>query len=111
VLNPEVPQPPEIVDVVVDETVCMRFMNCVRIAKRAFKLNPKTGKSSAPGWRNVDAELLWQAGRSCPSGAIRFKTDQGHIIPRWQETERWSLAKHPAAGRPHDQAREPYRGM
>jgi len=89
----------------------MRFMNCMRIARRAFKLNKETGKSSAPGWQDVDPALLWQAGRSCPSGAIRLLTDQGYVVPRWQETDSWSMDKHPAASRSHKKSRDPYQGM
>ena len=107
----EEPSPPRIVDVIVEPEICMRFMNCLRIASRAFKLDKVSGKSSAPGWQNADPERLWEAGRSCPSGAIRIVTDQGYVIPRWEETERWALDKHPAAGRPKDKVREPYRGM
>lgn len=105
------PDNPTIVDVVVEPDLCMRFMNCLRIARKAFKLRQDNGRSSAPGWRDVDPTLLWQAGRSCPSGAIRILTEEGYVTPRWQETDAWSMDKHPAAARPHDQSREPYRGM
>ena len=105
------PDDPQILDVVVEPEICCRFMNCLRIARKAFRLDKVTGKSSAPGWRDVDPALLWQAGRSCPSGAIRIVTDQGYVVPRWQETDAWSMAKHPAAARPHDKSREPYKGM
>ena len=105
------PDDPEIVDVLVDPELCMRFMNCLRIARKAFKLRQDNGRSSAPGWRDVDPALLWQAGRSCPSGAIRIVTDEGAVKPRWQETDGWSMDKHPAAGRPHDRSRDPYQGM
>ena len=102
---------PAIVDVIVEPDLCMRFMNCVRIASKAFKLRKDIGRSSAPGWRDVDPALLWQAGRSCPSGAIRIVTEEGHVTPRWQETDGWKMDRHPAAGRPHDKSREPYQGM
>lgn len=105
------PKQPEILDVIVEPQICMRFMNCLRIAKPAFRLDKDSGKSSAPRWREVDPEKLWEAGRSCPSGAIRFLTDQGYVVPRWQETGSWDLTKHPAAGRPADKKRAPYQGM
>jgi ferredoxin len=105
------PDNPEITDVIVEPELCMRFMNCMRIARRAFKLSKETGKSSAPGWRDVDPALLWQAGRSCPSGAIRLVTEDGYVAPRWQETDNWSMDKHPAASRPHNRSRDAYKGM
>jgi len=105
------PDGPKILEVIVEPELCMRFMNCMRIARRAFKLNKETGKSSAPGWQDVDPALLWQAGRSCPSGAIRLLTDQGYVVPRWQETDSWSMDKHPAASRSHKKSRDPYQGM
>ncbi len=101
----------EILDVMVEPEVCCRFMNCLRIGRKAFRLDKTTGKSSAPGWRDVDPAVLWQAARSCPAGAIRIVTDQGSVKPRWQETDAWSMDKHPAAARPHDKSREPYQGM
>jgi ferredoxin len=115
-LESEIPQATEsggaqIVDVVVEPDLCMRFMNCMRIARRAFKPDKDSGKSTAPGWRDVDPALLWQAGRSCPSGAIRIVTERGSVKPRWQETDAWSMDKHPAASRPHDKSRDPYKGM
>lgn len=105
------PDNPTVVDVVVEPDLCMRFMNCMRIARRAFRAGKDGGKTSAAEWRAVDPALLWQAGRSCPSGAIRIVTDQGSVKPRWQETDGWSMDKHPAAGRPHDKSRDPYQGM
>src|SRR5712692_8502214 len=105
------PDDPEILDVRVEPDICCRFMNCLRIARKAFKLDKDSGKSSAPGWREVEPTLLWQAGRSCPTGAIRILTAEGYVVPRWQETDAWSMDKHPAAARPHNKSREPYRGM
>jgi ferredoxin len=105
------PDNPRIVDVVVEPDICCRFMNCVRIAGRAFRMSKDTGKSSPARWQDVDPALLWQASRSCPTGAIRIVTDDGYVVPRWQETDGWSMDKHPAAARPHDRAREPYKGM
>ncbi|HLQ33456.1 MAG TPA: hypothetical protein VK457_12280 [Chloroflexota bacterium] len=105
------PDDPKILDVEVVPDICCRFMNCLRIGRKAFKLDKNTGKSSAPGWREVPPALLWQAGRSCPTGAIRILTEDGYVVPRWQETDGWSMDKHPAAARPHDKSREPYRGM
>jgi ferredoxin len=86
-------------------------MNCMRIARRAFAPGKDGGPTRPTNWREVDPALLWQAGRSCPSGAIRLVTDQGYVVPRWQETDAWSMDKHPAASRPHEHSREPYRGM
>jgi ferredoxin len=111
VTDSSAPDQPRIVDVVVEPEVCMRFMNCLRIARKGFKLDRVTGKSSAPGWRDVDPDELWEAGRSCPSGAIRIITDRGYVVPRWQEASAWDTRKHPAAGRPHDKSKDPYRGM
>jgi ferredoxin len=105
------PDNPEILDVEVAPDICCRFMNCLRIARKAFRLDKQTGRSSAPGWREVDPALLWQAARSCPTGAIRLMTAEGYVVPRWQETDAWSMDRHPAAARPHERSREPYKGM
>ena len=105
------PDNPTITDVVVEPELCMRFMNCMRFARRAFKVGKNGGPTTPTKWREVDPALLWQAGRSCPSGAIRLVTEQGYVAPRWQETDNWSMDKHPAAARPHEKAREPYQGM
>ncbi len=102
---------PTIVDVVVNPDICCRFMNCLRMGGRAFQLDKASGKSSAPRWRDVDPKLLWEASRSCPTGAIRIVTEDGSVTPRWQETDAWTMDKHPAAGRSHERSREPYKGM
>ena len=102
---------PKILDVIIEPDLCMRFMNCMRIARRAFAPDRDGGPSHPTNWQSVDPALLWQAGRSCPSGAIRLVTEDGYVAPRWQETDAWSMDKHPAAARPHEKAREPYQGM
>ncbi len=78
--------------------LCMNFRNCVRIAPAAFVPDPRTGKTRPGAWAQVDPELLWKAGWSCPSGAIRFVTDEGYVVPRWDEVAHWDSERHPAAG-------------
>jgi ferredoxin len=89
-----------IVEVEVVPDLCMQFLNCARIAKGAFRIDPTTRRTRPRNWRDVDPEALWKAGWSCPSGAIRFVTDQGYVVPRWEEAARWDSSRHPAAGRP-----------
>ncbi|HWP28322.1 MAG TPA: hypothetical protein VNM50_02170 [Chloroflexota bacterium] len=78
--------------------LCMNFRNCVRIAPGAFMTDPQTRKTRPARWQNVDPELLWRAGWSCPSGAIRFVTEEGYVVPRWDEIARWDTEHHRAAG-------------
>ena len=93
-------------DVEVVPELCLNFRNCVRIARGAFMTDPKSGKTRAARWQQVDPELLWQAGWSCPSGAIRLVTDQGTIVPRWDEAAHWDVSRHPAAARQRDEPQE-----
>ncbi len=92
-----------IVEVQVVAELCMRFLNCSRITKGAFALDRRTGKSYPRSWQQLDPQTLWKAGWSCPSGAIRFVTNQGYLVPRWEEAARWESSRHPAAGRPRQQ--------
>jgi uncharacterized Fe-S cluster protein YjdI len=93
-------------DVEVVPELCMNFRNCVRIASGAFITNPKTGKTQPARWQQVDPDQLWKAGWSCPSGAIRFVTDEGYVVPRWDEVAHWESARHPGAGAHPDQPLE-----
>ncbi len=89
-----------IAEVEVVPELCMRFLNCARIAKGAFITDRATGKTRPrDGWKQADPEALWKAGWSCPSGAIRFVTERGYVVPRWEEAARWDSSRHPAAGR------------
>lgn len=79
--------------------LCMNFLNCMRIATGAFATDRASGKTHpTERWRSVDQAKLWRAGWSCPSGAIRFITDDGYVNPRWEEAARWNIERHPAAG-------------
>jgi len=90
---------PAILEVQVEPELCARFLNCVRTAKGAFRVDRATGKSMAtPSAAETPAEQLWKAGKSCPSGAIRFVTAAGYVMPRWYEAAGWDMTKHPAAG-------------
>jgi ferredoxin len=96
-----------IVEVEVVPELCMSFLNCMRIATGAFGTDRATGRTRATQrWKKVDASKLWRAGWSCPTGAIRFVTDQGYVNPRWEEASRWSVGSHPAAGLRRDSAEE-----
>ncbi len=77
--------------------LCMNFRNCARLAPGAFRTDPATGKTRPARWERVDSELVWRAGWSCPSGAIRFVTAEGYVAPRWDEVARWETAHHRAA--------------
>jgi hypothetical protein len=57
----------------------------------------------AARWQQVDPERLWEAGWSCPSGAIRLMPDQGTIGPRWDEAAHWDGSRHPAAAHQRDE--------
>jgi ferredoxin len=89
-----------IVDVEVVPELCMNFRNCVRIARGAFVTDPQTGKTRAALWQKVDPEQVWRAGWSCPSGAIRVKTAEGYVVPRWDEIAHWESERHRAAALP-----------
>lgn len=88
-----------ILEVEVEPALCMRFMNCMRIATGGFSTDPATGKTRPSHWRRVPPAELWKAGWSCPSGAIRFVTDRGYLVPRWDEAAHWRTDSHPAVGR------------
>ncbi len=88
-----------IVAVEVVPELCMRFLNCARIAKGAFTTDRTSGKTRPHNWKAADTDAVWKAGWSCPSGAIRFVTDAGYVVPRWEEAARWDTSQHPAAGR------------
>ena len=88
-----------ILDIEVAPELCMNFLNCMRIATGGFGRDPETGKTRPTRWRQVESARLWRAGWSCPSGAIRFITDRGYVVPRWEEAVNWRTEQHPAAGR------------
>ncbi len=96
-MRPPKRQQGPIKDVQVVPELCMNFRNCVRIAQGAFVTDPKTGKTRAALWERVDPDLLWRAGWSCPSGAIRFLTEEGYVVPRWDEIAHWESDRHRAA--------------
>jgi len=79
--------------------LCMNFLNCMRIATGAFATDRQTRRTKPARWQQVDVHKLWKAGWSCPSGAIRFVTDQGYVVPRWEEAFNWRTESHVAAGR------------
>jgi hypothetical protein len=89
----------QILEVEVVPELCLSFLNCMRIATGAFATDPATRKTRPARWREVDRDKLWKAGFSCPSGAIRFVTDTGYVVPRWEEAFLWQYDSHPAAGR------------
>ncbi len=86
-----------IVEVEIVPELCMRFLNCARITRGAFAIDRATGKSYPRRWQQVDSKTLWKAGWSCPSGAIRFTTTEGYVVPRWEEAARWDSSRHAAA--------------
>ena len=89
---------PAIRDVEVVPELCSNFRNCLRIAPGAFVPDMQTGRTRAALWQQADPEALWKAAWSCPSGAIRFATDQGYVVPRWDEIAHWDTNRHRAAG-------------
>lgn len=95
-------------EVIVEPELCMNFRNCLRIAKGAFIGDPKTGKTRPGLWQRVEPEALWKAAWSCPSGAIRFVTDRGYLVPRWDEAAAWDVNRHPAAAQHPDRPVEKY---
>ena len=98
--GPEAEAGRTILEVEVVPELCMSFMNCMRIATGAFQTDRGTQRTCASErWKQVDAAKLWRAGWSCPTGAIRFVTDRGYVVPRWDEAARWRIDGHPAAGR------------
>ncbi len=84
-------------DVEVVPELCANFRNCMRIAVGAFAHDSSTGKTRPARWQQVDPKQLWKAGWSCPTGAIRLHTDQGYVVPRWDEAVHWDTRRHPAA--------------
>ena len=95
-------------EVIVEPSLCLNFRNCMRIAKGGFIGDPKTGKTRPALWQRVPPEDLWKAAWSCPSGAIRFVTDRGYVVPRWDEVARWDIDRHPAAAQRPDHLVEKY---
>ena len=87
-----------IVEVVVVPELCLSFLNCMRIATGAFGRDRETGRTRPTRWEGVEPAKLWRAAWSCPSGAIRFVTEQGYVNPRWEEAAHWRSDSHPAAG-------------
>jgi uncharacterized Fe-S cluster protein YjdI len=96
-----------ILDVEVTPELCMNFLNCMRIATGAFARDHQTGRTRPARWQQVEPAKLWKAGWSCPSGAIRFVTDRGYVVPRWEEAAQWRTEAHPAAGRRRAPAEQP----
>ncbi len=88
----------------------MNFLNCMRIATGAFATDRQTRRTKPARWQQVDVHKLWKAGWSCPSGAIRFVTDQGYVVPRWEEAFNWRTESHVAAGRRRNTAVNESRG-
>ena len=88
-----------ILDVEVVPELCMCFLNCMRIATGGFARNRETGRTGPARWQQVEPAKLWRAAWSCPSGAIRFVTDGGYVVPRWDEAAAWRTDSHPAAGK------------
>ena len=88
-----------ILEVEVVPELCMCFLNCMRIATGAFQRDRATGRTRPARWQQVDPAKLWRAAWSCPTGAIRFVTDEGYVNPRWEEAAHWRKDLHPAAGR------------
>ena len=93
---------PTITDVEVVPELCVNFRNCIRMAPGAFIPDPKRNVTRPALWQRVEPAKLWAAARSCPSGAIRFVTERGTVVPRWQEAAGWDTTKHPAAARPRE---------
>ena len=89
----------QILSVEVQPELCMNFLNCMRIATGGFARDRQTRRTRPARWREVEPAKLWRAAWSCPSGAIRFVTDQGYVAPRWEEAAHWRTDSHPAAGR------------
>lgn len=87
-----------VLEVEVVPELCMSFLNCMRIATGAFGRDRETRRTKPTRWQGVEPAKLWRSAWSCPSGAIRFVTDQGYVNPRWEEAAHWQTDAHPAAG-------------
>jgi ferredoxin len=97
-----------ILQVEVVPELCMNFMNCMRIATGAFATDRQTHHTRpTERWQQLEPIRLWRAAWSCPTGAIRFVTDQGYVNPRWEEAAAWRIDAHPAAGRRRDSSPSP----
>ena len=95
-----------ILDVEVVPELCMNFLNCMRIATGGFARDRESRRTKPARWQQVDPTRLWRAAWSCPSGAIRFRTDEGYVNPRWEEAAHWRKDLHPAAGRRREPAEQ-----
>jgi ferredoxin len=67
--------------VTIDPDVCMGSAECVRILPNAFQIDESRGVSvPRPNAGSADLELLAEAVRSCPTGALRVVDANGDAL-------------------------------
>lgn len=67
--------------VTVDPDLCIGSAECVRILPDAFQIDESRGVSvPQPAARLADLELLAEAVRSCPTGALRVVDANGDAL-------------------------------
>jgi ferredoxin len=67
--------------VTVDPNLCIGSAECVRIVPEAFRIDESRGVSvPLPAARSADIELLAEAVRSCPTGALRAVDSSGDAL-------------------------------
>ena len=67
--------------VTVDADLCIGSAECVRILPGAFQIDESLGVSvPQPTARSADLELLAEAVRSCPTGALHAVDENGDAV-------------------------------
>lgn len=67
--------------VTVDPDLCIGSAECVRILPGAFRIDESLGVSvPQPAARSADLELLAEAVRSCPTGALHVIDANGDAL-------------------------------
>ena len=67
--------------VTVDPDLCIGSAECVRILPDAFRIDEARGVSvPQPTARSADLELLAEAVRSCPTGALQVADANGDAL-------------------------------
>jgi ferredoxin len=65
------------------QDVCIGCGTCTTIAPDAFKLGAEGKSTIQDSWKNVPAELLMEAAKSCPVSAIEiYDENKTKVFPR-----------------------------
>jgi ferredoxin len=73
----------QISKIVVSKDVCIGCGTCTTIAPDAFKLGAEGKSTVQDSWKNVPAELLMEAAKSCPVSAIEiYDENKTKVFPK-----------------------------